>query len=292
MKTAIFRKFGPPSVVTPQRTTIIVPAFSAALEEWTGGSRLLTQFELGNDYLFSIKLPVTRFGANFVFAVRWVEDGVTYRFKFWEDVGEVLHFPVYSGERIGENAVFEAWSVNSTGAATLVSAKTLQTSILLYTNSSCSCTNTNSSTTLVAADPEFQCGYDNPFCDSEGGGESEEDEPGGGFVVTTDSQFDDGRTWWVFPASGYGIESDNPVYPSNVTSEQAAFWAQLLQNEWDPQGIVYTQRVLAWHFYNHIVSLYDFLEKFDTGDPSADPGDVTFFEFASPWTLTYVWTAD
>lgn len=289
-------QFGSTTVIGPQRTTLVVPPFSHDPTQWAGSSQLLLEFNIGNDYIFSFYLPIEQFGVNFVLAVRWTDDGVTYRYKFW-DAG-VLNFPVYNGEAISPNAVLEIWSVNTTGGANSVLNTVLTTSVLLYPSQCCnSCLNPSQSTTLVASDPSGLCDYQNPFCDQQPGDDGdpetpppsppEEDAPGGGYPTVDDPRY---AGFYIFPASGYGIESTTSDYPSDITAVTASWWAQLLANEWLEQGMTsYSERHLAWWFPNHVVSLYDLYTKLASGNTHPSEGPNEWVEFTAPWVLTYVW---
>lgn len=284
MKIQDYKPFVRPTVLSPQRETLTLPAFSVDPAEWTGASTILRRFPFQNTYYFSIRTPVVEFGSNFVLAVSWVADGITYRYKFW-DAG-VLYYPVYDGERIGLNAVFEIWSVETTGGAVLLADEVFQLSILLFADYCVrSCGNPAGNLTLVMEDPDLLTDYENPFEPDGGIG----DEPGGG-IQTVDQLAGTYDGYWVFPASGYGKESDNAVYPSNITAAETQFWIQLLNQEWIDSGVSYSERHLAWYFPNHIVTLYDFDAKYNGGggSPIPAPGD-TMTEFAAPWQLTYLW---
>jgi hypothetical protein len=50
---------------------------------------------------------------RFCLCVRWVQDGVVHRYKLWEDVGEVLEFPLYNNEVIPPYFTLELWDNNN-----------------------------------------------------------------------------------------------------------------------------------------------------------------------------------
>jgi hypothetical protein len=168
MKLQDFRYYKSATLIQPQRVKIIIPDFSFSLPTWSGASDLLGEMELSNDYYFSLKLPIRSFGAGFILAIRWRDEGIDYRLKLWEDVGEVLFYPLYNGEIIGLNAVVEIWNINTNDAPVNASAFTLYSSLLAFPNGSCCacCSNPDVSQTLavVAADPCAAYSYCNPFC--------------------------------------------------------------------------------------------------------------------------------
>lgn len=171
MNTKIRKKFRTAQIRNPDRATFIIPAFIYSANVWAGASVLFAQFPFENtDYKFSLKRPTNQFGSAFLAAVRWAEDGVWYRFKLWDPSDAVLHFPIYSGERIGLNAILELWSVNSSAMPTLSSAHTLYSSVLVFAQDEqgncCCCTDFSSSLTLSAQSPSTLPPYAecNPFC--------------------------------------------------------------------------------------------------------------------------------
>lgn len=105
-------------------------------------------------------------------------------------------------------------------------------------------------------------------------------------IRTVDYYNDQGFLIW---SPDYAIESDNPVYPTNVTPDESSFWTQLASNSWNLTGPTsWAERHLAWWFPNHIVSYAPFLVRYANGSPFPDPADG-LTEFAAPWLLVYVW---
>lgn len=140
MKIQEFQQFTPATQVQPVRDSIVIPGFFLGSAEWLDASQLLLEFPINNTNFFSIKLPIKKFGVNFIVAIRWEVDDEAFRFVFWADEKAKLFFPVYSGEKIGPNAVVEIWSVNDSAAPELFSAITLLTSELIapnYCNTCC-----------------------------------------------------------------------------------------------------------------------------------------------------------
>jgi len=167
-----FAYFIPPTIIEPSRVQIVLPAFSLVAPIWAGASGILAEYPIDNTAPFSFKLPIEQFGENFIAAIRWMEDGdIFVRYKLFEHDDAVLYYPLYDGEQIGENAVLEIWSVNSTDAPTLDIDYTLYSSQLVFpagetTQCSACCQNSESVITLVATPaselpPGAAC---NPFC--------------------------------------------------------------------------------------------------------------------------------
>ena len=169
-----FRYYAEPAViVSPQRTQIIIPAFILSVPTWIGGSSLLAEFPIENTENFSFQLPIGVFGENFIAAIRWQSAiGVWARYILFEHDDAVLAYPLYAGEKIGENAVLEIWSVDSVLNPELEDAFTLFSSILVfppgYITNFCNycCDNGSSIINLVMTDPtELPPGAEcNPFC--------------------------------------------------------------------------------------------------------------------------------
>lgn len=173
MRAAAYKYYKASRVIEPQRQQMVLPAFELPVPLWAGASTVLAQYNIENSEDFSLRLPVDAFGANFVLAVRWLVDtDVWARYVLWEDDAAVLNYPVYSGQRIGANAVLEVWSVDSEETPALEDDYVFETSVLVYpygqTAGNCTscCSNASSVLTLtaVAAEelpPGASC---NPFC--------------------------------------------------------------------------------------------------------------------------------
>lgn len=174
MRIQHYRKHSKGSVIDPTRTKFIVPAFALSASIWGGASLILAEFPFVNtDYYFSLKVPITVFGTDFIPAIRWVEDDIVSRFKLWDDTTAVLYYPIYDGERIGLNAVLEIWSVNSANAPTLDADEELQSSLLNFPTAATTgcndlCTAPDESTSLVQRTPVSlpPSAYCNPFCNN------------------------------------------------------------------------------------------------------------------------------
>lgn len=161
-----------PTIIEPQRATIILPAFSLPVPTWAGASGILAQYHLVNSTEFSLKLPINSFGEHFIAAIRWMdEDDIFVRFLLFAHPDAVLYYPLYNGERIGANAVIEIWSVDSTSFPTLFDDYTFYSSTLIFPPAELGtwnnyCANNNQVTILVQTPPSTLPPGDpcNPFC--------------------------------------------------------------------------------------------------------------------------------
>jgi len=173
MRIQSYKTYSRSTIIQPERAKFVVPAFVLAAEAWAGSSNILAEFPFENDdYQFSLKLPITAFGSDFIAAIRWIEDDIIRRFKLWDDIDAILFFPLYNGERIGLNARLEIWSINSVEDPTLDDDYTLLSSVLVFPSTllGCStvCTVPESSLTLTQAVPSSlpPSAYCNPFCNN------------------------------------------------------------------------------------------------------------------------------
>lgn len=170
MKLSQFRRFSASNIIQQERTNLILPAFTLPVPTWAGASTILAEFALNNSSYISFKKPVSKFGENFVAAVRWYDGVMVARYLFWEDVDMILYYPVYDGEKIGVNGTIEIWSINSSSAPTLDTSKILPISILVYPTDGCqsTCCASPSAEQLLAETipttvPPYS--YCSPFCD-------------------------------------------------------------------------------------------------------------------------------
>lgn len=168
MKIQQFVRHRDATLIQPQRVKFVIPAFTLAASAWAGASVILADYLVSNDYYFTFKLPIRSFGSAFVPAISYIENAVTYRFKFWDDADAVLYYPVYAGDVIGPNARLEIWSLNTADAPTLAAAKSLDTSVLAFQTNACTscCSNPSVSQvlTLEASVYHSPYSYCNPFC--------------------------------------------------------------------------------------------------------------------------------
>lgn len=116
-----FMRFRPLNRIEPKRHTLAIQPFTLSAS-WAGASELVASADILNTRPFSFKLPISS-NSTYVLAVRWSISPYVYRYLLWNDVGELLNYPLYNGETIGVNAVFEAWNVSVTN--TIIQPSTL-----------------------------------------------------------------------------------------------------------------------------------------------------------------------
>ena len=156
--------YNPSVEYLPQRTQIVLPAFSYT-GTWLGVSKLLARYPITNTVAFSLRRPIYHPTGDFVLAVSWAEAPYVYRYKL-SDLGDTLAFPVYNGEKVGVAAYIEVWST-ADEVATMTTDFMMETSQLIEpTCTSVQCTNSTTSITLVespfvSVPPNQEC---NPFC--------------------------------------------------------------------------------------------------------------------------------
>jgi hypothetical protein len=140
----------PGTLVADKNLYVSVPAFVAAFPEWPDASYIVARIILNVGTPWSIVFPAP-ISCNACVCVRWTIGGVTYRYKLWRDVGEVLAYPLYGGEILPETGVYiEFWCINDgLTAVTLPSAWYIKTSALQMPDSCC-----DSTTALIYTGPE------------------------------------------------------------------------------------------------------------------------------------------
>lgn len=91
-----------------------VPAFTAGVLAWTGASYQVARTVINAGMPWAISKPIARpSGLNACAAVRFTSGGTVYRWKLWQDVGEVLHWSLYDGTVLPEAGVYlEFWSID------------------------------------------------------------------------------------------------------------------------------------------------------------------------------------
>lgn len=93
---------------------ISVPSFSYTGPIWKGASETVTQFNYSADRNFVLKTrPVQPSGANFCPVIKYRVGYTVYRYKLWQDVGEHLAVPLYTGQVIKKNFVIEIWNTEN-----------------------------------------------------------------------------------------------------------------------------------------------------------------------------------
>lgn len=96
---------------------IAVPAFSYEGPIWKGVSEAVVQYNYSADRNFVLKKrPTKPVEVNFCPVIRYRVGLVTYRYKLWQDVGERLAEPLYTGQLIKKNFVIEIWNVSTENA--------------------------------------------------------------------------------------------------------------------------------------------------------------------------------
>lgn len=102
-------------LITLLNKHLLVPVFTAPSLGWTGSSHIVAQILVDFGAEWTIETPIEPPNFTFVAAVSWEDlDGVWQRRKLWSGVGEVLSYPVYSGELLPAAGVhLEIWSVEN-----------------------------------------------------------------------------------------------------------------------------------------------------------------------------------
>lgn len=94
------------------KLSLVFPSFCFAWPQWIGASYIVYEFQLVTTVAWFALVDLHRFATpDYVLAVRTKG----HRYKFWEDVGEKLFAPMYNGEPIYNDAVFEVWSTQTPG---------------------------------------------------------------------------------------------------------------------------------------------------------------------------------
>lgn len=99
------------SYVNKRVSTIYIPAFSVE-SVWRGASEIIKEFRYSlsnNVSLLKITAPAN---PTFVACVAWKPTSETIvRYKLWQDAGEILYVPLYSGQKIDNDFSIEIWNV-------------------------------------------------------------------------------------------------------------------------------------------------------------------------------------
>lgn len=97
---------------------------------WNGASQIRAQvcFNSPNNFVLT-ELPEKPDDVNYCPCIRYRIGEEVFRYKLWEDVGEILGVPLYNGEVIKKNFVIELWTVESTNEITNTEAFNLISSI-------------------------------------------------------------------------------------------------------------------------------------------------------------------
>jgi hypothetical protein len=139
---------------------ITFPALYISVGSWTGVSAFQKVAALNNSTAIGLTPFVEPPNSSCIISVSYpVGLNKSVRYKLWEDVGEVLLCPLYTGQRIGPGAYFELWSVE--GAPIIATADILIETSLVFSallNSCCGMSASNSSGNCNCSWPAFPPG--------------------------------------------------------------------------------------------------------------------------------------
>ncbi len=110
------RSFKKACGATKKNQELVIPAFSYTYPSGSGASMIVAVYSVPITTRWSIRYPITRPSTSFVAVIRWVASGVTFRYKLWSGVGEVLPLPTYIGETIPAGAAIEIWTASANPA--------------------------------------------------------------------------------------------------------------------------------------------------------------------------------
>ncbi len=123
--------FRPATAIGTVATYVAVPTFSYTGISWKGASEVVTQFNFTASKNFVLKnRPTPPSGVNYCLCIRYRVGSVVYRWKLWQDVGEVLNVPLYNGEVIKKNFVLEVWNVLNSTTVSNAAALNIITSVI------------------------------------------------------------------------------------------------------------------------------------------------------------------
>lgn len=130
MPTLNFGTIRPAPIAEWLNSFVSLPIFSYSGIPWKGASEIVTQFNYTATKNFTLReLPTPPVGVNFCLVIRYRIGLVSFRYKLWSAVGEVLNEPLYNGEVIKKNFVLEIWTVQNTTNVSLATAINIKTSI-------------------------------------------------------------------------------------------------------------------------------------------------------------------
>lgn len=132
------KQITPTPLVHDKNLRILVSAFVASYDGWPGASYVVARTIITLDHAWAVVTPVAYpAGTNACAVLRWIgTDDVVNRFKLWQDVGEILAYPLYDGRPIPAGSVaLEFWCVNDgTSVLTLPEDWYLETTELTLPN--------------------------------------------------------------------------------------------------------------------------------------------------------------
>lgn len=134
---------------------LVIPAFSYSYPSGSGASMIVAVYSVPITTPWSILYPITRPSTSFVAVVRWVTSGVTFRYKLWSGVGEILPLPTYIGETIPAGAAIEIWTASANPA---VLSSTWRLPLGVLENPAFPCDHDGSDITPTVCVPSFVYG--------------------------------------------------------------------------------------------------------------------------------------
>lgn len=121
---------------TKKNQELIIPAFSYPYPTGIGASICVAVYTIPITTPWSIRYPFNQPSTSFVAVARYVSSGVTYRYKLWNNVGEILPLPLYIGETLPAGTAIEIWT-GSTNPAELTQTWRLPLGILENPSAPC-----------------------------------------------------------------------------------------------------------------------------------------------------------
>lgn len=98
--------------------------------KWNGASQRITQWNYASTNNFVlVEMPEAPEDPDFCLCIAYRRGDNVYRYKLWENVGEVLNVPLYTGQVIKKNFSLEVWSTESTNEVNLTTPILLSSSI-------------------------------------------------------------------------------------------------------------------------------------------------------------------
>lgn len=119
-----------------------IPKFSYSPVAWLGSSYVFLELSLSVGQNFIILPPRgSTAGSHFCLAVRYGTSPSITRFKIFKDIGEQLSYPLYNGEVLPSEVVFEVWSSSFWSDVSLTDLMTYLTSVIVPRDSCCNTPN-------------------------------------------------------------------------------------------------------------------------------------------------------
>lgn len=118
-----FATLRPVLLVSRLDNVIVLPAFAFTGLVWKGASQLLVQYNITLPSVVTLPVLPNGAGRDFCLCIRWRVGTTPYRFKLWQNVGEVLYPPtLYVNEIVKSYATLEVWT---TPASTVTNSSAL-----------------------------------------------------------------------------------------------------------------------------------------------------------------------